>query len=202
MVKIADLARFITDPVWWFYLYWTPLFLSQQHGITLSRLGPPLVVIYVSADVGSIFGGWLSGTLLRRGWSINAARKTAILVCILLIAPIVFASRVSSLSAAVALLSLATAGHQGWYANVFTIVSDLYPRAAVSSVVGVCGFGGAIGGMLVASATGFILQKTGSYLPVFILAGSAYFVALAVIHLTSPKLDPIRLDTALMKTSG
>jgi MFS transporter, ACS family, hexuronate transporter len=186
-------ARFITDPVWWFYLFWVPKFLDSQHGIGLSQIGLPLVVIYVAADVGSVFGGWLSGYLLRRGWSVNAARKTAILVCISMISPIMFASHVSSSWAAVLLLSLATAGHQGWAANIFTIVSDMYPRRAVSSLVGICGFGGSVGGMLVASATGLLLERTGSYLPIFVLAGTSYFVALGLIHLTSPRLEPVKL---------
>lgn len=186
-------ARFITDPVWWFYLYWAPKFLDARHGIGLSQIGLPLVIIYVAADVGSVFGGWLSGYLLRRGWSVNAARKTAILACILMITPIIFASHVSSSWMAVLLLSLATAGHQGWAANIFTIVSDMYPRRAVGSMVGICGFGGSVGGMLVASATGLLLEKTGSYLPIFILAGTSYFIALGLIHLTSPRLEPVKL---------
>jgi MFS transporter, ACS family, hexuronate transporter len=186
-------ARFITDPVWWFYLYWVPKFLDARHGIGLAQIGLPLVVIYVAADAGSVFGGWLSGYLLRRGWTVNAARKTAILACISMIAPIMLASHVSSSWTAVLLLSLATAGHQGWAANIFTIVSDMYPRRAVSSLVGICGFGGSLGGMLVASATGFLLEKTGSYLPIFILAGTSYFIALGLIHLTSPRLEPVKL---------
>lgn len=187
-------ARFITDPVWWFYLYWTPKFLYAKYGLSLDQIGLPLVIIYLAADVGSVFGGWLSGFLIGRGWSVNAARKGAILVCATMIAPIAFASQASSLWVAVALLSLATAGHQGWAANIFTVVSDMYPRRAVSSMVGLCGFGGSVGGMLVASATGFILQSTGSYVPVFAMAGCAYFVALGIIHLTSPKLAPVDLD--------
>jgi ACS family hexuronate transporter-like MFS transporter len=188
------LARFITDPVWWFYLYWTPKFLHARFGLTLDQIGPPLVVIYVAADAGSVFGGWLSGFLIGRGWSVNAARKGAILVCAGLIAPIAFTPHVSDMWLAVALLSLATAGHQGWAANIFTVVSDMYPRRAVSSMVGLCGFGGSLGGMLVAGATGFVLQTTGSYAPVFVLAGAAYFVALALIHVTSPRLAPVNLD--------
>ncbi len=186
-------ARFITDPVWWFYLYWAPKFLDARHGIGLSQIGLPLVVIYLAADFGSVFGGWLSGHLLRRGWGVNAARKTAILACILMIAPIMFATHVSHAWQAVLLLSLATAGNQGWAANIFTIVSDMYPRRAVSSLVGICGFGGSLGGMLVASATGFLLERTGSYLPVFILAGTSYFFALGMIHITSPRLEPVKL---------
>ena len=136
------LARFLTDPVWWFYLYWIPKFLYSQHGLTLDRIGAPLVVIYLAADGGSIFGGWLSSRLLQRGWTINAARKTAILVCALMVTPMVFAAQIGNLWVAVVVVSLAAAGHQGWAANMFASLSDMYPKRAVSSMVGIAGFGG------------------------------------------------------------
>ena len=188
------IGKFLTDPVWWFYLYWIPKFLNEKHGLTLSKIGPPLIVIYLVADVGSIGGGWLSSRLIKSGWSVNAARKTAMLVCALAVVPIMFASQVSSLWPAVALVSLAAAAHQGWSANLFTTASDMFPRRAVGSVVGFGGMAGSIGGMLVATATGFILQITGSYHTVFIIAGSAYLVALAVIHAISPRLEPANVD--------
>lgn len=180
-------ARFLTDPVWWFYLYWVPKFLNSQHGITLEGIGPPLVTVYLAADVGSVFGGWLSGFLIQKGCTVNAARKWAMLACAGMVAPIVFAGWTSDMWTAVALLSLATAGHQGWAANIFTLVSDWYPQRAVSSVVGICGFGASVGGMLVSAATGFLLERTGSYVPIFVWAGTAYFVALLIIHAVSPR---------------
>jgi ACS family hexuronate transporter-like MFS transporter len=183
-------ARFMTDPVWWFYLYWVPKFLYTKHGIALDRIGPPLVTVYLAADFGSVFGGWLSSWLMKRGWTVSRARKTAMFACALMVAPIMFASEVDNLWTAVALLGMATAGHQGWAANIFTLVSDLYPQRAVSSVVGICGFGASIGGMVVSTATGFLLEMTGSYLPVFVWAGTAYFGALLVIHLTCYRGDP------------
>jgi ACS family hexuronate transporter-like MFS transporter len=186
-------ARFTTDPIWWLLLYWTPKFLHARHGLMLDRMGPPLVIIYMAANVGSIFGGWLSGWMIKSGWSVNASRKLAMLACILLIAPIMFASRASELPVAVLLLSLATAGHQGWAANIFTIVSDVFPREEVSSIVGIGGFGGALGATLLASATGLMLEKTGSYRPLFLFAGTAYFFGLLIQHLTSPKLAPVDL---------
>jgi MFS transporter, ACS family, hexuronate transporter len=185
-----SIGKFLTDPVWWFYLYWIPKFLNEKHGLTLGQLGPPLIAIYVVADVGSIGGGWLSSRLIRRGWSINAARKTAMLVCALAVVPIVFASQVSSVWSAVALISLAAAAHQGWSANLFTTASDMFPRRAVGSVVGMGGMAGAIGGMLVATGTGYLLQLTGSYHAVFVIAGLAYLFALGVIHLLAPTLRP------------
>ncbi len=184
------LGKFMTDPIWWFYLYWVPSFLNQQHGITLSKMGPPLVAIYLIADVGSIGGGWLSSWLIKRGMSINRARKTAMLAMALCVMPIVFASRVTNVWAAVALVGLACAAHQGWSANMFTIASDMFPRRAVGSVVGFGGMAGAIGGMLIATATGWILQLTGSYFVPFVLAGCTYLVALGLIQLLVPRLDP------------
>jgi MFS transporter, ACS family, hexuronate transporter len=190
------LGKFMTDPVWWFYLYWLGKFLNEKHGLTLAKLGPPLIVIYLIADVGSIGGGWLSSFLIKRGWSINAARKTTMLACALCVVPVVFATRVTSLWSAVALIGLATAAHQGWSANTFTLASDMFPRRAVGSVVGIGGMAGAIGGMFNATAVGLLLQLTGSYVPVFLCAGGAYLLALVVIQLLVPKLEPARVDDA------
>jgi ACS family hexuronate transporter-like MFS transporter len=185
------LARFLTDPVWWFYLYWAPKFLHSRHGLELEQIGPPLVVIYLAADGGSIFGGWLSSMLIRRGWRVSAARKLAILVCALMVTPVAFASGVSHLWAAVAVLGLATAGHQGWAANMFAMISDLYPKSAVSSVTGIAGFGGAVGGMLVSSAVGLLLQFTGSYVPIFAWAGFSYLLVLFLIHVMIGEIKPL-----------
>ena len=188
------LAKFLTDPIWWFFLFWLPKFFNSEHGLSLLGLGAPLVVIYVMADVGSIAGGWIAGRFIKRGWSVNRARKTAMLICGLAVVPVVFAAEVKSLWLAVGLVGLATAGHQGWSANVFTLPSDMFPRRTVASVVGIGGFGGAVGGMFIATFTGFLLETTGSYVPVFIMAGSAYLIALLVVHLLAPRLEPARID--------
>jgi MFS transporter, ACS family, hexuronate transporter len=190
------LGKFMTDPIWWFYLYWLGKFLNEKHGLSLSNLGPPLIAIYLIADVGSVGGGWLSSFLIKSGWSINAARKTTMLVCALCVMPIVFATQVASLWAAVGLIGLAAAAHQGWSANIFTLASDMFPRRAVGSVVGIGGFAGAVGGMLIATAVGHLLQWTGSYLPVFLLAGASYLLALLVIQVLAPRLTPPNLDEA------
>jgi MFS transporter, ACS family, hexuronate transporter len=189
-------GKFMTDPIWWFYLYWLGKFLNEKHGLTLGRLGPPLIVIYLIADVGSIGGGWLSSFLIKRGWSINAARKTTMLVCALCVVPVVFATQVQSLWTAVLLIGLAASAHQGWSANMFTIASDMFPRHAVGSVVGFGGMAGAVGGMFIATAVGQLLQVTGSYVPVFLGAGAAYLVALALIHALVPRLEPARIEQA------
>jgi ACS family hexuronate transporter-like MFS transporter len=186
-------GKFLTDPVWWLYLFWVPDFLNRNYGINLGQVGPPLVVIYLVADVGSIGGGWLSSTLIKRGWSVNAGRKTAMLVCALAVVPMMFASGARELWLAVGLISVAAAAHQGWSANLFTLVSDTFPRQAVGSVVGLGGMAGAIGGMLIAKLTGYLLQVTGSYVPVFLIAAFAYLTALAVIHVLVPRLEPAKV---------
>jgi MFS transporter, ACS family, hexuronate transporter len=188
------IAKFMTDPIWWMYLYWVPDFLHKSHGITLLNIGLPLVAIYIIADIGSIGGGWISSTLIKRGWSVNAGRKTAMLICAVAVVPIVFASQVKDLWLAVALVGLAAAAHQGWSANLFTTVSDMFPRRAVGSVVGIGGMAGAIGGMFIAKIVGYILQWTGSYLPIFIIAGSMYLLALLILHLMVPKLEPASVE--------
>jgi ACS family hexuronate transporter-like MFS transporter len=190
------LAKFCTDPIWWFYLFWVPKFLHKQHGLVLDKIGLPLVVIYLFADVGSIGGGWISSALIKRGWSVNRARKTAMLFCALGVVPIVFAAGVTNLWGAVALIGLATAAHQGWSANLFTTVSDMFPRRAVASVVGLGGMAGSIGGMLVATAAGIILDATGSYWPLFIIAGSAYLLAWIAFHALVPRMEPAKLGNA------
>ena len=187
------IAKFMTDPIWYVYLFWVPDFFSRNYGLSLLQIGPPIIVIYLAADVGSVFGGWLSSSLIRRGWTVNRARKTAMLICALAVVPIVTASRLHSMWTAVAIISLAVAAHQGWSANLFTLASDLFPRRAVGSVVGLGGMTGAIGGMLFAKVTSYVLQFTGSYLAVFAIAASAYLVALAIVQVLTPHLEPAPL---------
>jgi MFS transporter, ACS family, hexuronate transporter len=185
------LGKLMTDPIWWLFLSWLPKFLNSRHGLTLTELGLPLVVIYVVADAGSIGGGWLAALFMKRGWSVNRARKTAMFCCACCVLPVMAAASVSSLWTAVAIVSLAAAGHQGWSANLFTLTSDLFPKRAVASVVGIGGFGGALSGMAISTITGWVLQLTGSYVPVFLLAGFGYLMALLVVHLLSPGLKPV-----------
>jgi ACS family hexuronate transporter-like MFS transporter len=186
-------GKFMTDPIWWFYLFWLPKYLNQTHGLSLTKLGLPLVAIYLMADAGSVAGGWLSSSLIKRGWTVNKARKTAMFVCACSVVPILFVSGISNLWVVVGLIGLATAAHQGWSANLFAGVSDMFPQRAVGSVVGIGGMVGAIGGMLIASAAGLILQMTHSYVPLFLIAGSAYLVALLLIQLLVPRMEPAKL---------
>jgi ACS family hexuronate transporter-like MFS transporter len=187
-------AMFLVSPVWWFYLYWIPGFLRDRYALDLVSVGWPLVTIYLMTDVGSIGGGWLSSSLLKRGWSVNAARKTALLACALCVVPIIAASQIGGLWPATLLIGLAASAHQGFSANLYTLVSDTVPRQAVSSVVGIGGMAGAVGGMFIAQLTGYVLKATGSYVVPFAIAGCAYLVALAVVHLMLPRLEPMRLD--------
>jgi ACS family hexuronate transporter-like MFS transporter len=191
-----SIGKFLTDPIWWVYLFWLPPFLNKNYGLNITQIGLPLVVIYISADIGSIGGGWLSGSLIKRGWSVNRARKSTMLLCALAVVPIMFAAHASHLWVAVTLISLAAAAHQGWSANIFTMASDMFPRRAVGSVVGIGGMAGSIGGMLLQSTVGLVLYYTGSYLPIFIIAGSAYLVALAVMHILAPRLEPANVESA------
>ena len=184
------IGKFMTDPVWWLYLFWIPDFFNRNYGLNVKEMGLPLVTIYLITDVGSIGGGWLSSFFMKRGWSANSARKITMLICAVAVMPIMLAPRVDSLWGAVLLVSLAASAHQGWSANLFTLVSDMFPRRAVGSVVGFGGMAGAIGGMLLSLIVGEILQRTGSYVGVFLIAGFAYLVALLIIHLLAPKLRP------------
>jgi ACS family hexuronate transporter-like MFS transporter len=185
------LGKFLTDPIWWFYLSWLPKFFNEKHGLHLDKIGPPLVAIYFLADFGSIGGGWLSSSLIQRGMSVNSARKIAMLVCAFLVVPIIFAVHVASLWIAVLLIGLAAAAHQGWSANLFTLASDMFPRRAVGSVTGFGGMLGSVGGMLFSIGVGLLLQKTnGNYVPLFWIAGLAYLFAFVVIQTLSPRLEP------------
>lgn len=182
-------GKFLTDPVWYLFLFWLPDFFAKRHGLDLKTFGPPLIAVYLLADVGSIGGGWLSSALIKRGMSVNAGRKMALLVCAILVLPIFFASSVSGLWSAVAIIGLAAAAHQGWSSNLYTMVSDTFPRSSVASVMGIGGAAGAVGGMLMSTYVGQVLETVGSYAPVFVWAGSAYLVALAIIHLLVPRLE-------------
>src|SRR5215831_7072360 len=188
------IGKFLTDPIWWFFIFWVAKFLSKEYGLSLNKLSWPLVIMYNAASLGSIAGGWLPAKLLKSGWTVNRSRKTAMLVAALVVVPVVVATNVHSLWVAVALISLALAGHQGWSANLFTLASDTFPQRAVASVIGIGGFGGAVGGMAIAKLAGVVLQSTGSYLPMFIIAGSAYLAALLIIQLLVPHLERAQID--------
>lgn len=193
------ICKFMTDAVWWFYLTWLPTFFNSNPAfpekLDLKSVTGPFLVIYIVSDLGSIFFGWLATQFIHLGWSVNKARKITMLICALCVVPIVFASMTSSVVIAVALIALATAAHQGWSANLFTTVSDQFPRRAVGSVVGIGGLAGGLGGALFAAKTGFIIN-TGGYVPLFAIAASAYLVALGILQWLAPRLEPVQLKNA------
>jgi ACS family hexuronate transporter-like MFS transporter len=187
-------AKALSDPIWWFYLFWLPSYLRITFKLDIHGNRLPLVVAYGISTIGSVGGGWLSGALLKHGRSLNWARKMAMLICALCVLPVLFAPFSKNLWLVVGLIGLAMAAHQGWSANLFTLASDLFPKSAVGSVVG---FGGMIGsacGVLFQLLTGYVVQWTHSYMPIFIVCGLAYVVALGVMHLLSPRLTPAKLD--------
>ena len=186
-------GKFLIDPIWWMFLFWLPDFLGKRYGLDLLTFGPPLVAIYLLSDVGSVGGGWLSSRLMHRGMSINSARKITMLICALCAVPVAFAAFASNVWLAVLIIGLATAAHQGFSANLYAFPGDVFPRGAVGSVVGIGGMLGGIGGMIMAKYAGFVLEKIGTYTPIFIVAASAYLVALLVIHLISPKYAPAKV---------
>lgn len=189
------LGKFLTDPIWWLYLYWLPKYLNSTHGLSIAEFGAPLVTIYLVSDAGSILGGWASSRLIMRGWSVNRARKAVMLGCAVAVTPIMLTAFTGDLWGNVLLIALAAAAHQAWSANLFTMATDLFPRQAVGSVVGFGGTAGAIGGMLIAALTGWVLSVTGSYVPMFVLAGVGYLIAFVVVNSLVPQIEPVLLPT-------
>src|SRR6185436_12961117 len=189
-------GKLLADPVWWFYLYWLPKFLDAKYGVKLAQVAAPIIVVYLIADAGSVGGGWISSALIKRGWTVNRARKTTMLAMALLIVPTTLAGRAPTMWTAVLIVAVAAAAHQAWSANVYTLASDMFPKFAVGSVVGIGAFGGAMGGVLFQRITGRVLQANGSdYTPIFVVCGLAYVTAWLIIQLLAPRLEPARLET-------
>jgi ACS family hexuronate transporter-like MFS transporter len=187
------IGKFLTDAIWWFYLFWFPLFMNDRFGIDIKTIGLPMIIVYLLADIGSVGGGWLSSFLLKKNWSVNKARKTAMLTCALLILPVALAPHVSGEWIAVILIGVAAAAHQGFSANIFTLTSDMFPRKAVGSVVGIGGFAGAMGGFFMNLGAGWLKQNTGNYEIMFAIAGIVYLIALLIIHVIVPKIEEVKI---------
>jgi len=183
----------ITDGVWWFYLFWGAKFLATKFGVNLTDIALPFFVIYIMADGGSILGGYLSGALMKTGWSVNKARKITLLICALIILPVSFVAITDSKWLAIFLIGMGTAGHQAWSANLFTLVSDVFPKKATASVVGIGGMIGALAGMLGDIMLGSVLDTAGNngYFWAFLIAGSLYLVVLGLVHLIMPNMTPL-----------
>jgi ACS family hexuronate transporter-like MFS transporter len=188
------MGKFFTDPIWWFFLFWLPKYLQDTYHLSLMDIRIPTLIVYNASTIGSVYGGWLSGSLINRGWSINASRKTAMLICALCVVPVLYAPYAKNMWVVVGIFSLAMAAHQGWSANLFTTVSDMFPRVAVGSVVGIGGAAGAAGNARMLKLAGLVVTWTGSYFILFMISGSAYLVALGVMQLLSPRLEQAKLD--------
>ena len=188
------IAKFLIDPIWWMYLFWLPGFFAVRYHLDLKSFGAPVVAVYIMSDIGSVAGGWMSSQLIKMGFSINASRKLTMLISCFAILPIVYAMYADNLWLAVGIIGLATAAHQSFSANLYTLPSDVFPRSAVGSVIGIGGTVGAIGGMLMSTYTGWVLQSLGTYTPIFIVAAAAYALALLVVHLLSPRYALANVD--------
>lgn len=188
------LGKFLTDPVWWFFLFWLPQYFNSRFKLDLSHLGPPLVTVYIISTFGSVCGGWLPKGYMRTGMSLKQARLAAMLTCACLVVPIVVAGGLNSEWLAVGLLSLAAAAHQGWSANIFTTTSDMFPAEHVGTVVSFGQVAGALGGAIFQPVAGHILQLTHSYVPLFLYSGLAYLVALLLLRTLAPGLKPAVLE--------
>ena len=189
-----NIQSLCVQPIWWFYLFWLPKFFASHFGLDVKKSGQFLAVTYTMAMVGSISGGLLSAFLLRRGWSVNASRKTALLSCALLTVPMVFVTHTDSVWLATLLTGVTLAGMQGWASNAYTIVSDLFPRRAVASIVGLGSACGSVAAIVLAEVVGKVLQNTGSYSVLFVVAGLSLPLAVTLLHLLAPRWEPIRLN--------
>ncbi|ACT94058.1 MFS transporter [Dyadobacter fermentans] len=191
-------GKMLTDPIWWFFLYWLPSYFAEAFKLNLSKPSPELVIVYTATTVGSIGGGYLSGYFIKKGWPVFRARKTSMLIFAFLVMPIMAAQYTTNIWQAVVLISLAAAAHQAWSANIFTTASDMFPKKAVSSVVGIGGMAGSVGGILFPLLVGIILDNYkaagnigGGYNLIFIICGCAYLLAWGVMHLFSPKMERV-----------
>lgn len=189
------IGKFLTDPVWWFFLFWLPKYFSFRFKLDLAHIGLPLVVIYLSSSVGSICGGWLPRLYARLGMAMKPARLTAMFTCACLVVPIATVGLVQSEWRVVALISLATAAHQGWSANLFSTSSDMFPSETIGTVVSFGQVGGAMGGAILALVAGHILQLVHTYVPLFVYSGGAYLLALGVVLTLAPGLKRAQLES-------
>ena len=182
-----------TDAVWWFYLFWGAKFLATTFGVDIKNIALPFFVIYFLADVGSIFGGYLSGAFMKKGWTVNKSRKITLLICAIIILPVSFVAITDNKWLAIVLIGVAAAGHQAWSANIFTLVSDVFPKKATASVVGIGGMVGAVAGIFADMALGSVLDQAGNsgYFWAFLITGSCYLIVLGIVHLLMPKMTPL-----------
>jgi len=188
-------AKFLTDPVWFLMLFWLPKYFSTTYDVDLKVVLLPMILMYLLSDVGSIAGGWLSSRLIQRGRTPNFARKVTMIIAGLCVLPLLFVTGVSNMWLAVLLIGIALAGHQAFSTNLLSIPPDMFPKRAVGSVIGLGGFAGGIGGMIMAKSTGLVLDATqGNYTIIFAMCTTVYFLAVAAIHLLSPRLAKVEVQ--------
>jgi ACS family hexuronate transporter-like MFS transporter len=194
------LGKLLTDPIWWFFLFWLPSYFSSTFHLDLSKPSLPLVIVYTSTTIGSVGGGYLSSWLIKKGWPIFKARKTSMLIFAICVVPVMLARYTTNIWQAVALISLAAAAHQAWSATIFTTASDMFPKKAVSSIVGIGGMAGSVGGILFPMLVGAILQTykdaghiTAGYNIIFTVCGFAYLLAWLIMHLLTPKMEKVKI---------
>jgi ACS family hexuronate transporter-like MFS transporter len=188
------IGKLMTDCFWWFYLFGAPVFFAERFGTDLKGRMGPLAAIYVLASFGSIGGGWLSGFFMKRGWTTNKSRKVTMLLCASCVFPVAFATISDNIWISASLIALAGAAHQAWSANLFSLASDMFPRRVVASVTGLGGMAGSLGGIVLFLIVGYLKDRHSSYVPVFIAASFGYLLALAIIQLLVPKLEPAKID--------
>ena len=189
------IAKFMADPIWWFYLFWGAKYLNVKFGVNLKTIGLPFFTIYLASWGLGIFLGWASSKLMKMGFNLNKGRKFSMLACALFAVPVIFVPHTSNMWLAVGLIALAAGGHCGWSANIFSLMSDIFPKKAIGSIAGFGGFAGAVGGAIVAFSIGKILQNIGTdgYSIPFAIAGSGYLIALLIVHLLVPKIKTINI---------
>ena len=183
----------VTDGVWWFYLFWGAKFLAVQFGVDIQNIGVPFLIIFLMADAGSLFGGYISGSLIKKGWTINMARKITMLVCAVVILPVAFVPVIANKWLAVFLIGLGAAGHQSWSINGYTLVSDVFPKKATASVIGIGKMVGVAVAILADLALGAVLDTANNsgYFWAFVIAGLSYLIILIFVHLLMPKMTPM-----------
>jgi MFS transporter, ACS family, hexuronate transporter len=188
------LAKFLTDPVWFLMLFWLPSYFKSTYAVDLKVVLLPMIIMYLLSDVGSILGGWFSSKLIQSGRSVNFARKATMLAAACFVLPLLIVTQIDNMWLAVLLIGLALAGHQAFSSNLLSIPPDMFPKRAVGSAIGLGGFMGGIGGMIMAKSTGLVLDATGgNYTLIFAVCTTVYFIAVAAIHLLSPKLERVQI---------
>ena len=196
-------AKFLTDPVWFLMLFWLPKYFASTYDVDLKVVLLPMIAMYLLSDVGSIAGGWLSSRLIHNGYTPNFARKVTMLIAGCCVLPLLFVTGIENMWLAVLLIGIALAGHQAFSSNLLALPPDMFPKRAVGSVIGLGGFAGGVGGMIMSKSTGLVLDATGgSYTMIFAVCTTVYFIAVLAIHLLSPRLAPVTVETGGAATTA